>query len=88
MLATLVHGMVDSSLFLPELAATFWVIIALTVMLATSPRVIPSEARNLKTVVHAASREARSYAVRMSLIQVRNELEVIGNAKRHSACQM
>ena len=48
MLATLVHGMVDSSLFLPELAATFWVIIALTVMLATSPRVIPSEARNLK----------------------------------------
>ena len=37
MLATLVHGMVDSSLFLPELAATFWVIIALTVMLATRP---------------------------------------------------
>ena len=35
MLATLVHGMVDSSLFLPELAATFWVIIALTVILAT-----------------------------------------------------
>ena len=48
MLATLVHGMVDSSLFLPELAATFWVIVALTVMLATSPRVIPSESRNLK----------------------------------------
>ena len=37
MLATLVHGIVDSSLYLPELAATFWVVVALTVMLAASP---------------------------------------------------
>ena len=32
----------------PSWPATFWVVIALTVILATSPRVIPSEARNLK----------------------------------------
>ena len=37
MLATLVHGIVDSSLYLPELAAIFWVIVALTVMLAAPP---------------------------------------------------
>ena len=48
MLATLVHGMVDSSLYLPELAATFWVVVAATVMLAASPAVIPSAARNLR----------------------------------------
>ncbi len=54
MLATLVHGIVDSSLYLPELAATFWVIVALTVMLARPPSVIPrpsvipSAARNLE----------------------------------------
>ncbi len=45
MLATLVHGMVDSSLYLPELAATFWVVVALTVILshlATPPAVSPS----------------------------------------------
>ena len=36
MLATLAHGIVDSSLYLPELAATFWVVVALTVMLASS----------------------------------------------------
>ena len=34
MLATLVHGIVDSSLSPPELAANFWVVVALTVMLA------------------------------------------------------
>ena len=54
MVATLVHGMVDSSLYLPELAATFWVVVALTVILAASPTaiptppVIPSGARNLE----------------------------------------
>ena len=48
MLATLVHGMVDSSLFLPELAATFWVVVAMTVMLAAPPHVAPSAARNLE----------------------------------------
>ena len=48
MLATLVHGIVDSSLYLPELAATFWVVVAATVMLAASPGVSPSEARNVK----------------------------------------
>ena len=36
MLATLVHGIVDSSLYLPELAATFWVVVAATVILAAS----------------------------------------------------
>ena len=46
MLAILVHGIVDRSLYLPELAATFWVIVALTVMLARSPRVIPNAVRN------------------------------------------
>ncbi|MCY4113795.1 MAG: O-antigen ligase family protein [Chloroflexi bacterium] len=44
MLATLVHGIVDSSLYLPELAATFWVIVAATVILAASPFVIPAKA--------------------------------------------
>ena len=48
MLATLAHGIVDSSLYLPELAATFWVVVALTVILAAPPAVIPSTARNLE----------------------------------------
>jgi O-antigen ligase len=48
MVATLVHGIVDSSLYLPELAATFWVVVALTVMLAVPPSVSPSAARNLQ----------------------------------------
>ncbi len=48
MLATLAHGIVDSSLYLPELAATFWVVVALTVMHAAPQPVIPSAARNLE----------------------------------------
>ncbi|MCY3912278.1 MAG: O-antigen ligase family protein [Chloroflexi bacterium] len=48
MLATLAHGIVDSSLYLPELAATFWVVVALTVILAAPRAVIPSAARNLE----------------------------------------
>lgn len=34
MTAILLHGMVDGSIFLPELAATFWVVIALTIAIA------------------------------------------------------
>lgn len=33
MVATVVHGMVDASFFLPELAATFWVVAAATVIM-------------------------------------------------------
>jgi O-antigen ligase len=33
MVATVVHGMVDASIFLPELAATFWVVTAATVIM-------------------------------------------------------
>ena len=48
MLATLAHGIVDSSLYLPELAATFWVIVALTVILAR-PRQPPLAAGGTTT---------------------------------------
>ena len=36
MLATLVHGLVDHSYFLPELAAVFWMLVAAVVLLHRS----------------------------------------------------